>query len=369
MTMSPTLWVKPLPASPRSWTARTWCRDRAPGRPDTGGAARSRPRPALPGERLISAIETCALQTKTRPRPRPSGDTLALLDVVDARTSSSNSRMNGPSAAEALLSLALPSSSAERPSTSRRLTSLPSVAPTILPVLAAITAISGSGLFQVDTGCRPTSAPKPTDAIGWHLVKISASGPMPTSRYCDQAPRAISSGLDLHRLRRAGLQLRQVVADQRGDVGADGVGLFGRAARLLLDDALEQADDEGDARRLDRLQVDRATAGRRLAGSRGASKLLAAIASTRADRLALGVANIAGRIRHLADVAHGRRRARGDVEDRAVAHRDHQRMGRFARPGAAEEDSLAWNDCTAHETPPSALAVTNPQRRRVSSNR
>src|ERR687892_2140243 len=98
--------------------------------------------------------------------------------------------MQGPSAQDALLSLALPSSSAERPSTSRRLTSLPSVAPTILPVLEATTAISGSGLFQVEIGCSPMSAPNPTDAMGWHLVNISASGPMPTSRYCDQTPRS-----------------------------------------------------------------------------------------------------------------------------------------------------------------------------------
>ena len=63
------------------------------------------------------------------------------------------------------------------------------------PALDAITAISGSGLFQVEIGCSPTSAPKPTDAIGWHLVKTSASGPMPTSRYCDQTPRSISFAL------------------------------------------------------------------------------------------------------------------------------------------------------------------------------
>ena len=41
--------------------------------------------------------------------------------------------MNGPIAHDALLSLALPSSSALRPSKSRRLTSLPSVAPTVAP--------------------------------------------------------------------------------------------------------------------------------------------------------------------------------------------------------------------------------------------
>ncbi len=96
-------------------------------------------------------------------------------------------------AQDALLSFALPSSSAERPSTSRRLTSLPSVAPTIRPAEATASTTSGSGLFQDDPGCSPASMPVPTAAIGCALVKISASGPMPTSRYWLQAPCAIST--------------------------------------------------------------------------------------------------------------------------------------------------------------------------------
>jgi hypothetical protein len=54
-------------------------------------------------------------------------------------------------------------------------------------------ATSGSGLFQREIGWSPTSAPQPTAAIGGHLVKTSASGPIPTSRYCDQSPSAIST--------------------------------------------------------------------------------------------------------------------------------------------------------------------------------
>ena len=41
----------------------------------------------------------------------------------------------------------------------------------------------------------PIEAPVPTAAIGGALVKISASGPMPTSRYCDHSPFACSSFL------------------------------------------------------------------------------------------------------------------------------------------------------------------------------
>src|SRR6266436_5867780 len=58
--------------------------------------------------------------------------------------------MKGPIAHDALLSFALPRSSALRPSKSRRFTSLPSVAPMILPREFTPSTISGSGLFHVD---------------------------------------------------------------------------------------------------------------------------------------------------------------------------------------------------------------------------
>ena len=105
--------------------------------------------------------------------------------------------MKGPMAQEALLSFALPSRSALRPSKSRRLTSLPSVAPTTRPLWLTASTISGSGLFHSDFGWMPTSAPVPTADMGWPLEKISASGPMPTSRYWDHTPCAISTSLSL----------------------------------------------------------------------------------------------------------------------------------------------------------------------------
>jgi len=94
-----------------------------------------------------------------------------------------------------LLSLALESSSALRPSKSRRLTSLPRVAPTMSPREETASTTSGSGLFHSDFGCSPIIAPQPTADIGWALVKISASGPIPTSRYCDHSPARISTDL------------------------------------------------------------------------------------------------------------------------------------------------------------------------------
>ena len=53
-------------------------------------------------------------------------------------------------AADALLSFALPNSRALRPSISRKLTSLPNVAPSIFPLAFTASVISGSGLFHSD---------------------------------------------------------------------------------------------------------------------------------------------------------------------------------------------------------------------------
>jgi len=53
----------------------------------------------------------------------------------------------------------LPKRRADRPSTSLKFTSLPRVAPLIIPLLLTAKTISGSGLFQFEIGFRPTSAP------------------------------------------------------------------------------------------------------------------------------------------------------------------------------------------------------------------
>src|SRR5881275_669025 len=92
----------------------------------------------------------------------------------------------------------------------------------------------------------PTSAPVPTADIGCDLVKISASGPMPTSRYCDHTPCAISTFFSCAASGEPGL-----TAARLSPITAT------TAARLLLDHAFEHRGDERDARRLDRLQVAR----------------------------------------------------------------------------------------------------------------
>ena len=60
-----------------------------------------------------------------------------------------------------------------------------------------------------------------------------------------------------HRLRRAGLELREIVAHDPRNLAADRGGRRGIDARPFLDDALQHGNREGDAGGLDRLQVDR----------------------------------------------------------------------------------------------------------------
>ena len=63
------------------------------------------------------------------------------------------------------------------------------------PALSTASTISGSGLFQAESERTPIQSPQPTDDSVGALVKISASGPIATSRYCDHRPSAISAAL------------------------------------------------------------------------------------------------------------------------------------------------------------------------------
>ena len=192
--MSPGLWVKPLPGASRSAIGREHRAEeerRAVGilmvradhlRGEIGGiaadlgASRSRPRAG------------------SRPRPRPSArhpslrtsSRLKASRRTGAGTGRSRSSRSGPWPCRA--------AARERPSKSRRLTSLPSVAPTIAPLRGDHAARPRAPDCSRARPCgsrRPRPCRPPTSA--GVLVKISASGPMPTSRYCDQAPCAISA--------------------------------------------------------------------------------------------------------------------------------------------------------------------------------
>jgi len=81
----------------------------------------------------------------------------------------SKKRSKVPIAQLAFWSFALPNKSAERPSKSRRLTSLARVAPTMRPLDATTSATSGSGLFQREALWKPASSAQPTAdlAVPW----------------------------------------------------------------------------------------------------------------------------------------------------------------------------------------------------------
>ncbi len=170
---------------------------------------------------------------------------------------SSKSRMNGPIAQDALLSFALPSSSALRPSKSRRLTSLPSVAPTTRPRVAD---------GQHDFGFRIVPLRLRVDAdfragadCGHRLTLREDLGVRSDANLQVLGPHAL---LDQHvlepaRFVRAGTYLLQVGADDGSDRRPQALGLPGVASRLLFDDALEEARHKRDAARLDGLEVAR----------------------------------------------------------------------------------------------------------------
>ena len=61
------------------------------------------------------------------------------------------------------------------------------------PRLFTTITASGSGFDQAEFGCTPIFDPTPTGAMGGHFVKISASAPMPTSRYWLHHPLATSA--------------------------------------------------------------------------------------------------------------------------------------------------------------------------------
>ena len=253
------------------------------------------------------------------------------------------------------MSLARPSSSALRPSTSRRFTSLPRVTATIAPSRLITSTSSGSGLLHTEAGCTPTRAPVPTAAIGGHLLKSSASGPMPTSRYCDHIPLATRTSFTARGLRRAGLDAAQVGSHDRLDLAARPVGQGRVALGALLDHALEQARHEGDAARLDRVQV----GGREEPRPRGVARALHAVGRERLERAhrrrGLDRGADLGRRGGVEQAARGRVLA-GQVDHLVAAHRDDHRALLGRGPGAPDEQRL-------RRVPRQAVARGEPGRR------
>ena len=235
------------------------------------------------------------------------------------------------------MSLALLSSSAERPSTSRRLTSLPSVAPTMRPAEDTASTTSGSGLFQVDIGWMPPSTP---GADRGHRLRLGEDLGVGADADLEVlAPGALADQhlLQRHRLGRAGLQRRQVVADQPGHLGADRRRGGQVAAGALLDHPLQHGDREGHAGRLQRLQIDRRQQPGLFAGCDPRAACWPARRRRRRSRSPRRGAQRGGRVRRLAQVAHGRE-GRGDVDQRgrraAPPPTDPGTSGRQTRPAS-----------------------------------
>ena len=256
--------------------------------------------------------------------------------TVSSVNAPSKKRMSGPMAVEALLSLALESSSAERPSTSRRLTSLPSVAATMPPVLLTSSTTSGSGLFQLEIGMQ---ARLHAVADGRHRLRLGED--LRVRADADLQVLRPGALLDQHALELGGLlaaghQLGEIAAELGLHAGADRLGLLWRAPRLLLDHPLQHREGKRHPRRLDGLQVDRRQQPRLL---RIALRLrrVGEDVRERADPLALARAQHRHRIAGLRQVAH-RRRQPGDVPDAVAAHRHDRRaadLGPPTRPAKA----------------------------------
>ena len=140
------------------------------------------------GSRLISCIEDDPFNIKPS-SPSTLSFSSAFLTDVKSKVSS-NSLISGPIEEDALLSFAFDKSSAERPSTSLKLTSFPNVQPTIFPFELTAKTISGSGLFHFDDGWRPTFALLPTEAMA-SVGNNANVGLHPSSKWNNPEPEIV----------------------------------------------------------------------------------------------------------------------------------------------------------------------------------
>ena len=173
----------PVPA----WV-RTWCQEQHEAVRILMRRVKTHARP-VPVDRGC-LVERAPVITRRRPNLRR-----ALISVW--RTSSmpkcsSNSRRNGPIAQEALLSFALPSNA--RALEIAQVDVVAKRCPTTCPRLLTASTTSGSGFFQTDLGWMPMSAPA-DGREHWRLGEDFGVGADTPSRYCDQAPRWMSSAL------------------------------------------------------------------------------------------------------------------------------------------------------------------------------
>ena len=177
------------------------------------------------------------------------------------------------------------------------------------------------------------SAPQPTLASGAVLVKISASGPIATSRYCDHRPSSISASLSRAASSRAGDDR----ADRRRRSRASSLSRIAAAAsivaaRALLDHPLDRRDGEGDAGRLD-APAGRSGQGSARAGSAGQLvdvEQAPARGRNRDRRGRAGRRQVGATSRHVLDAAAADERPGSGPRRAAIARRALRRRHRQA---------------------------------------
>ena len=164
--------------------------------------------------------------------------------------------MNGPIAQDALLSLALPSSSALRPSKSRRLTSLPSVAPTVSPRLLTDQHDLGLGIVPFRLRMDADFRAEPDRRHRLRLGEDLGVGSDAHFEILRPGTRVHERILHPLRLRRAGTHASSRSSPITATSDCRTLSALRRiASRVLLDDALQHARHERHAARLDRLQI------------------------------------------------------------------------------------------------------------------
>ena len=185
----------------------------------------------------------------------------------------------------------------------------------------------------------PTSAP--VADRGHRLALGEDLGVRPDADLEILGPHALRDQrlLERHRRGRAGLQLGEIVADQRRDLGADrrGRSASPRACSSITRSSMR--DDEGDARGLHRLQVDRGAAARASCASRRSRGVFARISASGPSGSPAACAQRAGWVGGFAEVAHGRK-ARATVDHALnAADRHHRGAAQVRAPDPAGQRS------------------------------
>ena len=169
---------------------------------------------------------------------------------------------------------------------------------------------------------------------------------MPTSRYCDQAPWAISASLRRMAGGEPGFNFEKILADQAHQARRAAPQRRSCRRRALFDDALQHRSRESDARRLDRLKNRSAASSQGFCGSRVPPRYWPKSPRRGQSPRPRGGIRHRRRFVRFAKGAHQSESARSTSitpADRALRRSPvlPGRAARFARPGRRERDRSA----------------------------